>query len=107
MTWLIHWGKGRVNAFSAPVMASAVRQRRWCLCVPLFHCFGCVIGTMSALASGAAIIMPNWTFDPRATLQAVQAEKADDHDDRCRDSSLRKRVDALLRLLKLLQAQNA
>ena len=35
MTWLIHWGKGRVNAFSAPVMASAVRQRRWCLCVPL------------------------------------------------------------------------
>jgi len=35
MTWLIYWGKGRVNAFSAPVMASAVRQRRWCLCVPL------------------------------------------------------------------------
>ncbi len=44
--------------------------------VPLFHCFGCVIGTMSALNSGAAIILPNWTFDARATLQAVHEEKA-------------------------------
>jgi fatty-acyl-CoA synthase len=35
-----------------------------------------VIGTMAALASGAAMILPNWTFDPRATLQAAQAERA-------------------------------
>jgi fatty-acyl-CoA synthase len=44
--------------------------------VPLFHCYGCVIGTMSALNAGAAIILPNWTFDARATLQAVHDEKA-------------------------------
>ncbi len=44
--------------------------------VPLFHCFGCVIGTMSALNSGAALILPNWTFDARATLQAVHHERA-------------------------------
>jgi fatty-acyl-CoA synthase len=44
--------------------------------VPLFHCFGCVIGTMSAVNSGAAIVLPNWTFDPRATLQAVHDERA-------------------------------
>jgi len=44
--------------------------------VPLFHCYGCVIGTMSVLNSGAAIILPNWTFDPRATLQAVHDERA-------------------------------
>ena len=31
--------------------------------VPLFHCYGCVIGTMTAVNSGAAIILPNWTFD--------------------------------------------
>ena len=49
---------------------------RICVPVPLYHCFGCVIGTMSALASGAAMVLPNWTFDPRATLQAVQAEGA-------------------------------
>jgi len=44
--------------------------------VPLFHCYGCVIGTMSAVNSGAAIILPNWTFDARATLKAVHEERA-------------------------------
>ncbi len=49
---------------------------RLCVAVPLYHCFGCVIGTMAALASGAALILPSWSFDPRATLEAVQAERA-------------------------------
>jgi fatty-acyl-CoA synthase len=44
--------------------------------VPLFHCFGCVIGTMSAVNSGAAIILPSWTFDARAVLEAVHEERA-------------------------------
>jgi fatty-acyl-CoA synthase len=48
---------------------------RICIPVPLYHCFGCVIGNMSALLSGAALVFPNWTFDARATLCAVQAEK--------------------------------
>jgi fatty-acyl-CoA synthase len=51
-------------------------QDRIVVPVPLFHCYGCVIGTMSALNSGAAIILPNWTFDARATLQAVHDERA-------------------------------
>lgn len=49
---------------------------RICVPVPLFHCYGCVIGTMSAVNTGAALVFPNWTFDARATLQAV-------HDERC------------------------
>ncbi len=44
--------------------------------VPLFHCYGCVIGTMSALNTGAAILLPSWTFDPRATLKAIHDERA-------------------------------
>lgn len=44
--------------------------------VPLFHCYGCVIGTMSAVNSGAAIILPNWTFGARETLQAIHEERA-------------------------------
>ena len=48
---------------------------RICIPVPLYHCFGCVIGNMSALASGAAMVFPNWTFDPGATLNAVQVER--------------------------------
>ena len=51
-------------------------QDRIVVPVPLFHCYGCVIGTMSALNTGAAIILPNWTFDARATLQAVHDERA-------------------------------
>jgi fatty-acyl-CoA synthase len=49
---------------------------RICLAVPLYHCFGCVIGTMCSVASGAAMILPAWSFDPRATLAAVQSERA-------------------------------
>ena len=52
------------------------KHDRICVPVPMYHCFGCVIGTMSALASGAAIILPNWTFDASATLQAIQSESA-------------------------------
>lgn len=48
---------------------------RICLPVPLYHCFGCVMGNMAALTSGAAVVFPNWTFDPGATLDAVQDEK--------------------------------
>jgi fatty-acyl-CoA synthase len=51
-------------------------EDRICVPVPLFHCFGCVIGTMSAVNSGAAILLPNWTFDARAVLQTVHDERA-------------------------------
>jgi len=51
-------------------------QDKIVLPVPLFHCYGCVIGTMSAVNSGAAIILPNWTFDARATLSSVHEERA-------------------------------
>jgi fatty-acyl-CoA synthase len=49
---------------------------RICVPVPFYHCFGCVIGTMCSVASGAGMILPAWCFDPRATLAAVQAERA-------------------------------
>ena len=50
-------------------------QDRICLAVPLAHCFGNVIGTMSSLASGCAMVLPHWGFDPLAALEAVQAER--------------------------------
>jgi fatty-acyl-CoA synthase len=52
------------------------KRDRICVPLPMYHCFGCVIGTTSALASGAAIILPNWTFDAKAALEAIQAERA-------------------------------
>ena len=51
-------------------------QDRICLPVPLFHCYGCVIGTMTAVNTGAAILLPNWTFDPRGTLRTIHEERA-------------------------------
>ncbi len=47
-----------------------------CVPVPMFHCFGCVIGTMTAAVSGAACIFPSATFDPVATLEAIEAERS-------------------------------
>jgi fatty-acyl-CoA synthase len=49
-------------------------EDRICVPVPLSHCFGSVIGAMASVASGAAMILPNWYFDAGATLSAVQAE---------------------------------
>ena len=51
-------------------------EDRICVPVPMFHCFGCVIGTMTAAVSGATCIFPSATFDPLATLEAIDAERA-------------------------------
>ena len=44
--------------------------------VPMYHCFGCVIGTMASATSGAAMILPAPSFDPLATLQALHEHRA-------------------------------
>ena len=45
---------------------------RLCLCVPLFHCFGCVIGVLGAFSHGACLC-PVESFDPRRVLETVVA----------------------------------
>ncbi|OIQ81683.1 long-chain-fatty-acid--CoA ligase [mine drainage metagenome] len=47
---------------------------RLCIPVPLYHCFGMVLGNLACLTHGATIVYPNDAFDPLATLQAVQDE---------------------------------
>lgn len=64
------------NGVIAAQVLRYTEHDRICLPVPLSHCFGCVIGTMTALASGAAVVLPNWSFDPVATLSAVERERA-------------------------------
>ena len=44
--------------------------------VPLYHCFGMVMGNLGCLSHGACAIYPSEGFEPEAVLQAVQAEKA-------------------------------
>ena len=49
---------------------------RICVPVPMYHCFGCVGGTMASIETGAAMILPAPTFDPLATMQAIHDERA-------------------------------
>ncbi|MHB9004180.1 MAG: AMP-binding protein [Coriobacteriia bacterium] len=48
---------------------------RVCLPVPLFHCFGCVLGVLAILTHGATAVMVE-SFDPVLVLAAVQKERA-------------------------------
>ncbi|MEO5794483.1 MAG: AMP-binding protein [Rhodoferax sp.] len=48
---------------------------RLCIPVPLYHCFGMVLGNLACLTHGATIVYPNDGFDPLTVLEAVQAEK--------------------------------
>jgi fatty-acyl-CoA synthase len=47
-----------------------------CLPVPLYHCFGSVMGTLVTVVRGATMILPSPTFDPLATMQAMHEERA-------------------------------
>ncbi|MBB3142044.1 AMP-binding protein [Halomonas organivorans] len=44
--------------------------------VPLYHCFGMVMGNLGCMTHGAAMIYPGDGFDPHATLQSVAEERA-------------------------------
>jgi fatty-acyl-CoA synthase len=48
---------------------------RLCIPVPLYHCFGMVLGNLACLAHGAAMVYPSEGFDPLATLEAIEAER--------------------------------
>ncbi len=49
---------------------------RICIPVPFYHCFGCVMGTLCAIAHGAAMILPAESFQAPATLDAIEQERA-------------------------------
>jgi fatty-acyl-CoA synthase len=46
-----------------------------CIPVPLYHCFGMVMGNLACITHGATAVYPNDVFDPLLTLQAVQDEQ--------------------------------
>jgi len=64
------------NGMAIGLMLKAEETDRICAPVPLYHCFGSVIGSMVSVVYGATLILPSAQFDPVATLQAVAREKA-------------------------------
>lgn len=45
-----------------------------CIPVPLYHCFGMVLGNLACISQGACMVYPGDAFDPLTTLQAVEEE---------------------------------
>jgi fatty-acyl-CoA synthase len=48
---------------------------RICTPVPFYHCFGCVMANLAALTHAAAVIVPAESFDPEATLRAIETHR--------------------------------
>ena len=46
-----------------------------CIPVPLYHCFGMVMGTLCCISHGATMVLPCEAFEPQPVLQAVQDEQ--------------------------------
>jgi len=64
------------NGFFVGELISYTERDRIVLPVPFYHCFGMVMGNLAATSHGAAMIIPGPGFEPKATLRAVQEEKA-------------------------------
>ena len=48
---------------------------RLCIPVPLYHCFGMVMGVLGAVSKGAAMVFPSEVFDPKSTLESLSRER--------------------------------
>ncbi|KPB06469.1 AMP-binding protein [Bacillus sp. CHD6a] len=62
------------NAINVAECQKLTEEDRICIPVPFFHCFGCVMGTLAAVATGATMV-PLVMFDPLLVLKAVEQEK--------------------------------
>jgi fatty-acyl-CoA synthase len=64
------------NAYLLSRQLRLTHNDRICIPVPLYHCFGCVMGSLAGAVTGAALIFPSPAFDARSTLEAVHEERA-------------------------------
>jgi len=64
-----------LNAFYGGVNQRLEPTDRICLPVPLYHCFGCVLGTLCCLTHGSAMVFPAECFQPETTLAAIEHER--------------------------------
>ncbi|MGW6388997.1 AMP-binding protein [Streptomyces sp. NPDC055103] len=63
------------NGYFVGEMVAYSEQDRICIPVPFYHCFGMVMGNLAATSHGACMVIPAPSFDPAATLRAVQDER--------------------------------
>ncbi len=63
------------NGFFIGEAMQLTEQDRLCVPVPLYHCFGMVLGNLACITHGATIVYPNDGFDALTVLETVQAEQ--------------------------------
>lgn len=64
------------NGYLVAKIQKFTHKDRLIIPVPLYHCFGMVMGNLGCITHGATIIYPSESFDPIKVLEAVQSEKA-------------------------------
>jgi fatty-acyl-CoA synthase len=62
------------NGFFIGEAMRLTERDRLCIPVPLYHCFGMVLGNLACVTHGAAMVYPGEGFDAKAVLDTVQAE---------------------------------
>jgi len=62
------------NAIKVAECQGLGQEDRVCIPVPFFHCFGCVMGTLACVATGATMV-PVTAFDPGLVLSVVENER--------------------------------
>lgn len=63
------------NGYFIGELLGYTERDRVCVPVPFNHCFGMVIGNLACTTHGATVVIPARSFEPVATLQAIDAEK--------------------------------
>jgi fatty-acyl-CoA synthase len=63
------------NGFFVGEGMRMTERDRLCIPVPLYHCFGMVMGALACVTHGAAMVFPGDAFDPTAVLTCIEAEK--------------------------------
>lgn len=64
------------NGYLVTEIMKFTDQDRLIIPVPLYHCFGMVMGNLGCIAQGATMIYPSEGFEPAAVLEAVEVESA-------------------------------
>ncbi|MBJ2269793.1 AMP-binding protein [Pseudomonas sp. MF6772] len=64
------------NGYMVGESLGLTAQDRLVIPVPLYHCFGMVMGNLGCITHGTTMIYPNDGFDPLLTLTAVAEERA-------------------------------
>jgi fatty-acyl-CoA synthase len=63
------------NGYFVARLQGFTEHDRVCLPVPMYHCFGCVMGNLGSITHGATMVYPAESFEPTAVLETVQAER--------------------------------